>query len=240
MSVVLRNAKVTLGSGEGSVVMVDYGSRCYIYNPLDEKRAVGWLACVSGPRTGQSFELCEGKNYIGRGQHMAVQILGDPHVSHDKHAYIVYDPKCCKYFLVPGETNAVTCLEGKAINIATEIADLSYIRVGNTDLVFRSLCSEEFSWPTHLDEEGYINENHNKRKLQRPPPYLFGEEAKLRIPKSDEETKSSESEIPTDTQKTSTVIDISEEVETSDNSEQPIEPDIDLDVSADEQILELT
>ena len=100
---------------------------------------------------GESFTLHEGMNYIGRGHNVAVQILGDPHISHDKHACIGYDPKSRKYFLVPGDNDGITYLDGKVISEVTEIIDLSHIRIGNTELLFRPLCGENFAWNTQWE-----------------------------------------------------------------------------------------
>jgi len=107
---------------------------------------VGWLACIDGPRRGQSFVLHEGKNFIGRGDDMDVQILGDAEISRNNHACIAYDPKNRKFMLVPGDSEGLVYLENASIFYATEILDFNRIQVGNTTLVFRSLCGEHFSW----------------------------------------------------------------------------------------------
>jgi len=119
--------------------------------PLYEKPPVGWLACLSGPLTGQSYTLYDGNNYIGRGQHMTVQILGDPHILHDKHACIAYDSRNREFYLIPGYTDRHIYLESEAVYKATEIVDFCNIRIGTTDLVFRPLCCEKFAWRTQRD-----------------------------------------------------------------------------------------
>ena len=107
---------------------------------------VGWLACIKGARMGQSFTLAEGKNFIGRGDNMDVQILGDAEVSRSNHACIAYDHKNRKFMLVPGDSEGLVYLENKSIFQATELMDLNKIQIGNTTLVFRPLCGEHFSW----------------------------------------------------------------------------------------------
>lgn len=111
----------------------------------------GWLACIDGPRRGQSFVLHEGKNFIGRGDNMDVQILGDPAVARENHACIAYDPKNRKFILVPGDSEGIVYLENRSIFHATELMDLSRIQIGGTVLVFRPLCGEHFSWHTGPD-----------------------------------------------------------------------------------------
>jgi pSer/pThr/pTyr-binding forkhead associated (FHA) protein len=122
---------------------------------------VGWLACIDGPRRGQSFTLHEGKNFIGRGDDMDVQILGDPGVSRNNHASVAYDHKNRSFVLVPGDSDGIVYLEDKAVFQATELMDLNRIQIGNTTLVFRPLCGEHFSWRTGKDE--YAPYEHSTR-----------------------------------------------------------------------------
>jgi hypothetical protein len=109
---------------------------------------VGWLACIEGQRRGQSYILHEGKNFIGRGDDMDVQILGDPEISRTNHACIAYDPKNRKFMLVPGDSDGIVYLENKSIFHATELLDLNRVQIGNTVLVFKPLCGDHFSWKT--------------------------------------------------------------------------------------------
>ena len=111
----------------------------------------GWLACIDGPRMGQSFVLHEGKNFIGRGDDMDVQILGDLGVSRGNHACIAYDPKNRQFILIPGDSDGIVYLENKSIFHAAELMDMNRIQIGNTVLVFRPLCGEHFSWKTGRD-----------------------------------------------------------------------------------------
>jgi len=115
-----------------------------LYRYIDP--VVGWLACIDGPRMGQSFTLHEGKNFIGRGDDMDVQILGDPQVARNNHACIAYDYKNRQFMLVPGDSEGIVYLENKGVFHATELLDLNRVQIGNTTLVFRPLCGEHFSW----------------------------------------------------------------------------------------------
>ena len=112
---------------------------------------VGWLACIDGARRGQSFTLHEGKNFIGRGDDMDIQILGDTAISRNNHACIAYDPKNRKFILIPGDSDGIVYLENKSIFHATELMDLNRIQIGNTILVFRPLCGDHFSWITQKE-----------------------------------------------------------------------------------------
>lgn len=109
---------------------------------------VGWLACIDGTRKGQSFALHAGKNFIGRGDDMDVQILGDLDVSRNNHACIAYDAKNREFILVPGDSDGIVYLENKSVFHATTLLDMNRIQIGSTMLLFRPLCGENFSWVT--------------------------------------------------------------------------------------------
>ena len=112
---------------------------------------VGWLICIDGPRRGQSFSLREGKNFIGRGDDMDVQLLGDMGISRRNHACIAYDPLNRTFMLVPGDSDGLVYLENNSIFHATQLVDLNRIQIGETILVFRPFCGEHFSWRTGRD-----------------------------------------------------------------------------------------
>jgi hypothetical protein len=124
----------------------------YLYKYIEP--GVGWLTCISGACRGMSFTLHEDMNFIGRGDQMDVQILGDADVIRTNHACIAYDKINRKFTLIPGG-NAMVYLNNTSIYAATELIDLSRIRVGNTILVFRPLCGEHFSWDTADTQDGY-------------------------------------------------------------------------------------
>lgn len=115
-----------------------------LYIPIEP--VCGWLACIDGPRRGQSFALHSGKNFIGRADDMDVQILGDMEVSRQNHAIVAYDPKNRQFMLVPGESDGLVYLNGQSVYQATLLTDMSQIQIGNTILVFRPLCGDNFDW----------------------------------------------------------------------------------------------
>jgi hypothetical protein len=60
--------------------------------PLDKSEKVcGWLVCIGGIRSGRSYAIKSGKNYIGRADNMDIQILGDDAIDDQCHAAIAYD-----------------------------------------------------------------------------------------------------------------------------------------------------
>ena len=125
-------------------VNVEAVEESLLYVPVEP--VCGWLACIDGARKGQSFVLHAGKNFIGRGDDMDVQILGDLQIARRNHAVIAYDPKNRKFMLVPGESEGLVYLNGQSVYQATLLLDMSMIQLGNTTLVFRPLCGDNFDW----------------------------------------------------------------------------------------------
>lgn len=115
-----------------------------LYAPIEP--ACGWLVCIAGPRMGQSFVLHAGKNFVGRADDMDIQILGDLEIARRNHAIVAYDPKNRQFMLVPGESEGLVYLNGKSVYQASELTDMSQIQLGETILVFRPLCGDNFAW----------------------------------------------------------------------------------------------
>ena len=115
-----------------------------LYLPIEP--VCGWLACISGPRIGQSFTLHAGKNFIGRADDMDVQILGDMGVARRNHASIAYDPLNRQFVLVPGDSEKLVYMNNQSIYEPVRLLDMSSIRLGDTVLIFRPLCGDHFAW----------------------------------------------------------------------------------------------
>jgi len=121
---------------------------------------VGWLICVGGPRSGLSYQLYDGKNFIGRGDDQTVQIHGDGTVSLRNHACIAYDSWNRTFTLLPGDSDGLVFFRGECVHKPERLADLSRIVVGRTELVFKPLCDNRFSWdvpqkPSKGSESGF-------------------------------------------------------------------------------------
>lgn len=58
---------------------------------LQEKIApvCGWLVCIEGARMGMDYKIHDGKNFVGRGDDMDIQILGDNEINRRNHTVIV-------------------------------------------------------------------------------------------------------------------------------------------------------
>ncbi len=103
-------------------------------NQERSKACVGWVVVMNGDLQGQDFRLVEGQNVIGNSAECDI-VLSGPYIS-SRHAVICCDGRA---FMLKdlGSTNG-TFLEGSPCT-ESEIKDSARLRLGRTDLKFRSL-----------------------------------------------------------------------------------------------------
>ena len=106
----------------------------------------GWLVCVEGARQGRDYRIKTGKNFIGRGDEMDIQILGDNDINRKNHAIIVYDPKKRNTVLLPGDSSGLTYLNEEAVYVPTTLSPYAVIELGKSKFVFLPFCGEHFEW----------------------------------------------------------------------------------------------
>ena len=107
---------------------------------------VGWLVCVKGPSRGRDYRIRSGRNGIGRSEAMDVQITGDDTVSRENHAFLVYEPRKRTFSIRPGDGRGLVYLNGDEVIQASDIKAYDIIELGETQLMFVSLCGEKFHW----------------------------------------------------------------------------------------------
>lgn len=108
----------------------------------------GWLAVTSPSSAdrGKSFMLKDGGNTIGKGRSADVVLAHDPTLVGEADAMLIYDSEDRLFFIQPIEATAHIRLNGRLINMTSELAPYDRIVVGNTEMVFVPLCGEKFSW----------------------------------------------------------------------------------------------
>lgn len=114
---------------------------------------VGWLVCIEGNNLGKDYRLISGRNFIGRSQKMDVVLDGDPSVSRESHAVVVYEPKGNIYLIQPGASKELSYLNDEVVLESKVIKMNDKITVGATTLMFIPCCSENFVWNTAKKEE---------------------------------------------------------------------------------------
>ena len=110
------------------------------------KPCVGWLVCIQGMLFGQSFEIYEGRNSVGRNDTNMVVLSGDTSVSREKHLWIVFDYKKSEFFLSPGEGSGTAYLNDELLMTPVKLNSQDVIEIGAGKYLFIPLCGEDFSW----------------------------------------------------------------------------------------------
>jgi len=120
-------------------------------SPSADDPVVGWVVIKSGAGQGGSFEIGYGSNDIGRSSESRIKLdFGDKSISRSTHCSIVYDPKGRTFYIQPGTGKNLTYLKGSPVLSSEKITSHDEISLGNTELIFVSLCGESFDWQ---DEE---------------------------------------------------------------------------------------
>ncbi len=107
---------------------------------------VGWLVGLDRLNYGVSYNLIEGKNFIGRDRDMDVALTSDGTVSRQKHAVVIFDPSSRKFIVREGESKGLVYLNDELVMDAKELKNGDVIKVGESRLRFVPLCGQEFSW----------------------------------------------------------------------------------------------
>jgi hypothetical protein len=112
-----------------------------ILNPV-----TGWLVCIEGASKGRDYRILNEKNFIGRGDGMDIQILGDNHIAKNNHAVIVYDPKKRNTMLLPGDSQGLVYVNEETVYVPVELSSYDVIEMGKSKFLFLPLCGEHFEW----------------------------------------------------------------------------------------------
>lgn len=120
------------------------------YTVEDTEPVVGWLVATNGASKGLSFEINDGKNSIGRMRTNKIVLEGEPSVSREKHAYIIFDAKNVAFYVQSGETDKMTYLNNSPVLTPQQLNPYDKIQLGDCELVFVPLCGEKFSWDNYI------------------------------------------------------------------------------------------
>lgn len=107
---------------------------------------VGWLTAINGKEKGRDYRIHSDNNFIGRDQSMDICIDYDETISREKHAILSFDTRSLSFFLSPSEGRSIIRVNDVPIYQTTKLNDFDKIELGETLLIFRSLCGENFSW----------------------------------------------------------------------------------------------
>lgn len=126
------------------------GSSASKNNGRPSSPCVGWLVAINGAHIGQDFRLKTGKNFIGRGEDMDIALTDDKSVSRSRHAILVYEPRQHLYLVQPGDSSGLVYHNDEVVLNPVQIKAYDQITVGDVNLVFIPLCSDNFNWESLL------------------------------------------------------------------------------------------
>ena len=106
----------------------------------------GWLVCLEGAKRGEDFKIRGEKNTIGRGSGNDIKLDFDSSISKGVNAIISYDVRNNKFFIFLGESKNNIYINNQMLMTPIELKDYDIIEIGNTKMIFRSLCNDEFNW----------------------------------------------------------------------------------------------
>jgi hypothetical protein len=112
----------------------------------EEDYVCAWLVCVEGINKGRAYPLHKGKNFVGSGNDMDVQVLGDSAVNLWRHTIIAYDAKKNETILLPGESVGIVYLEDAAVYTPKTIEAYARIEIGNSKFMFVPFCGDSHKW----------------------------------------------------------------------------------------------
>lgn len=106
----------------------------------------GWLICLKGEKRGADFKICGEQTTIGRGAGNDIQLDFDAKISSGANAIIAYDRRNNKFFIYQKENRNNIYVNGSLLLVPVEIHDYDVIEMGETQMLFRSLCNDKFVW----------------------------------------------------------------------------------------------
>ncbi len=106
----------------------------------------GWLICLEGEKRGEDFKVCGERSTIGRGSENDIKLSFDNSISKGVNAVIAYDSRNNKFYISFGESKNNIYVNNQLLMMPIELKDYDVIEIGNTKMIFRSLCNEQFNW----------------------------------------------------------------------------------------------
>jgi|GEM_PF-1331576 len=113
----------------------------------------GWLVVTQGPGRGAAFALTQGVSHIGRGADQTVALdFGDMAISRVSHAAVAYDAATHRFHIGHGGKSNLVRLNGRPLLSTEALSDGDEIRIGETTLLLKVLCTAAFNWSSAADE----------------------------------------------------------------------------------------
>ncbi len=107
----------------------------------------GWLVCIEGKKKGKDFRLHGERNFVGRAGSNDIVLDFDDKISSVANIIISYDEEANEFYVQPGENQKNNVkVNNKLLLMPQLLNDNDIIRLGETKLLFRSFCNDDFRW----------------------------------------------------------------------------------------------
>ena len=113
---------------------------------LNSNPVIGWLVGIKGAHKGRSYEVKQGRNFIGRSTAMDICLSGNSKISRDRHAIITYDPRSKKCFLQPDETRDLIYINDELLFGPMPMKHNDVIVLADEEFVFLPLQCDKADW----------------------------------------------------------------------------------------------
>lgn len=112
----------------------------------EENFIYAWIVCIEGERQGKSYNITEGKNYIGSHDTMDIQVLGDKEIRDKKHAVIAYDARNLQGTLLGEESMGFIRLNEAAIYTSKDLKGGDILEIGKSKFFYFDFAKEYHQW----------------------------------------------------------------------------------------------
>ena len=106
----------------------------------------GWLVVIEGKKRGLDFKIHSGNNVIGRSKKNDICIDFDSTISKENACSIRFDDRKNAFHIVVGESTNNVYVNDDVLLAHEKLTDNAIIEIGETKLVFRSLCNDTFTY----------------------------------------------------------------------------------------------
>ena len=133
-----------------------FAATTYKEDTVNDKGIVevrGWLVCLEGSKRGVDFKIHAEKNSIGRGPENDVNLDFDSSISKGVNAIITYDNRNNKFYLYQSISKNNIYFNNQLLLTPVELKDYDVLEIGETKMIFRSLCNDDFKWEKTKKEE---------------------------------------------------------------------------------------
>ena len=117
-----------------------------ILQDMNSNPVIGWLIAIEGIHKGRSYNVKQGRNFVGRSTAMDICLSGNSKISRERHAIITYDPRSKKCYLQPDESRDLIYINDDLLFGPMAMKHNDVITMGEEQFVFLTLQCDKADW----------------------------------------------------------------------------------------------